>query len=710
VAIAPGTRFDPYEVGSARTALGLGEVYDARDTDQQRDVAFRVLRVDFAADPARLRRFEEEAHAAAKLAHPNILTVHDVGTDPEAAYVVSEPIDGATLREALEVGGLPVSVVTHNAAQVARGLAAAHGKGIVHGDLKPENILVASDGGVKIIGFGLAAVTQNASELVRGAPLGTLNYMSPEQLRGTAADERSDMFAFGTIVYEMLTGARAFSRDVPIETMTAVLESDPPLLVPDIPPALARSVALSLKKDPASRLSAEDVVTALREIESQRDEPGAISALATSNAARPATSHAVGHDARHAVGHDARDDVRHDASHDARHDARDDARHDASRSDSRDGRRFVRVAVMLAVVAIAAAVGFWLMRGTGTGGRATSTTPASTPLSSASPLSTPPSSGTSASMPGSPTPSTLPATVPTATAPPATALPPVAAGPQLVWFDREGTELGRVGAPGDYGDVSLSPDGMRVAVSMREPGSEAADIWVFDVASGMSTRVTSDPADDIAPVWSPDGRRILFTSSRTGSYDIYERASSDTGGDAVLVEAAGDQIAYDRSSDGRYLVYQTDQPGDLGGGNLDLWARRLPGGRPFAFLRTVQAASRATLAPDGSRVAYTSLEGGSENVYVARFPSYDGRRRMSVGGGSWSRWSRDGSEIFYLDPDNRLMAAPVDAGSSDLGAGTPRALFQVRTSPNRGYAYDVSADGQRFLVSVVGDAVGDVSN
>jgi hypothetical protein len=161
-------------------------------------------------------------------------------------------------------------------------------------------------------------------------------------------------------------------------------------------------------------------------------------------------------------------------------------------------------------------------------------------------------------------------------------------------------------------------------------------------------------------------------------------------------------------------VYQTDQPGDLGGGNLDLWARRLPGGRPFAFLRTVHAASRATFSPDGGRVVYGSLEGGRDDVYVARFPNYDGRRRVSAGGGSWSRWSRDGSEIFYLDPDNQMMVAPVDAGSSELGAGAPRALFQARVRPDRGYAYDVSADGQRFLVSVAGDdagaAVGDTPN
>jgi hypothetical protein len=647
VAIAPGARFDPYEIGAARDMPEFGEVYDAHDADQQRDVAFRVLRADFAADPDRLQRFEQEAYAAAKLAHPNILTVHDVGTDTEAAYVVTEPIDGRTLRELLELGALPVATVAQYAAAIASGLAAAHGNGIIHRDLRPENILVTPGGGAKIIGLGLAAVTQHASMLAHGVPLGTLSYMSPEQLRGATVDQRSDMFTFGTIVHEMLSGERAFGRGAPIDTMTAVLESDPPPLpVADVPPALARVVALSLKKDPESRLSADDVVTALQNLGSP-PEPAA----AVPMPAAPTTVRSRG-----------------------------------------------RVAAVLGALAVAVVVGVWLVRGAGTGGTLTPAPPSPTP---------------SQSMPAQSAVSP-PETAFPVTTPPAPAAPPVDAGPRLVWFDREGTELGGVGAPGDYGDVSLSPDGLHVAVSVREPGSEAADIWVLDVGSGVRTRVTSDSADDIAPVWSADGQRILFASSRTGSYDIYERASSDAGGDTVLVEAAGDQIAYDRSSDGGYLVYQTDQPGDLGGGNLDLWARRLPGGRPFAFLRTVHAASRATFSPDGGRVVYGSLEGGRDDVYVARFPNYDGRRRVSAGGGSWSRWSRDGSEIFYLDPDNQMMVAPVDAGSSELGAGAPRALFQARVRPDRGYAYDVSADGQRFLVSVAGDdagaAVGDTPN
>ena len=271
-----------------------------------------------------------------------------------------------------------------------------------------------------------------------------------------------------------------------------------------------------------------------------------------------------------------------------------------------------------------------------------------------------------------------------------------------MWFDRSGVELGSVGAPGDYGDVSLSPDGTQAAVSVRAPGSEAADIWVIDAVSGLGTSLTSDPANDIAPVWSADGRRVVFASLRGGSYDIYERAGDETGTDTTIVVATGDQIPSDWSSDGRYLIYQTDEPDVVAGGNLDLWARPLPAGRPFAFLRTVRAVSHATFSPDGSRVAFVSSEGGREDVYVAAFPRYDGRRRVSVAGGAWPRWNRDGGEVFYLDPENQLMAASVGQAATDLGVATPRALFRLRARLDRGYPYDVSADGQRVLVSVVG--------
>ena len=362
---------------------------------------------------------------------------------------------------------------------------------------------------------------------------------------------------------------------------------------------------------------------------------------------------------------------------------------------------------------LAALVGVWAFSMWGTREASSPDAPSSTTPSSAAPSSAAPtdvappppvsqaldvSSETSPSMSGSPNPVAT-AAVDAAPAP----------GPQLVWFDRSGVELGSVGAPGDYRGVSLSPDGTQVAVSVREPGSEAADIWVIDAVSGGGARITSDPADDIAPVWSADGQRLAFASSRGGTYDIYERASDGSGSETAVVEAVGDQTPSDWSSERRYLVYHTDEPDAVAGGNLDLWARRMPAGQPFAYLRTVHAASHAAFSPDGSRVAYSSIEGGRQDVYIAAFPSYDGRRRVSVSGGAWPRWSRDGGEVFYLDPDNHLLAASVDLGSPDLSIAAPRTLFQLQSRLDRGYPYDVSADGQRVLVSVVADAVEDTT-
>ena len=653
--MTPGTRIGPYEMRAERVVPGLGELYDARDHDQQRDVTFSVLRVDFAAAPDRLKRFERESHAAAQLVHSNILTVHDIGTDAEAAYVVSEPIAKRTLRELVEVGPLPAATAARYAADLASGLAAAHSKGVTHRDLTPAHILVTADGGAKIVGLGLATATQKASPLAGGALLGTLSYMSPEQLHGATVDERSDMFTFGAILYEMLSGARAFGGGT-LDTMSAVMESQPAaLLAPEIPVVLTGIVGRCLTRDPDSRMSAEEVIKALQDLEA-RPPPAA----EVPEPAVPVTR-----------------------------------------------RRFGRAAAIWGAIGLAAVVGVWVLSAWGTREAsspitAPSTTPSATPPSATtsevapSPAATQTvdaSSGAASSIPVSPSPASTPAE----------AAAPIT-GPRLAWFDRSGVESGRVGAPGDYGDVSLSPDGTRVAVSLRAPGSETADIWVLDAVSGVGTRITSDPADDIGPVWSADGQRVVFASSRNGSYDIYERLGDESGTDTTVVEAAGDQTASDWSSDGRYLVYHTDEPDAVAGGNLDLWARRLPGGRPFAYLRTVHAASHATLSPDGSRVAYSSVEGGLEDVYVADFPRYDGRRRVSVSGGSWPRWSRDGGEVFYLDPDNQLMAASVDQGSPDASVAAPRALFQLQSRPDRGYPYDVSADGQRVLVSLVSDA------
>jgi dipeptidyl aminopeptidase/acylaminoacyl peptidase len=279
--------------------------------------------------------------------------------------------------------------------------------------------------------------------------------------------------------------------------------------------------------------------------------------------------------------------------------------------------------------------------------------------------------------------------------------PPPPVGPsRLVWIDRTGAEAGALDGLADYGHIALSPDGTRIAVSIRDEGAYNGDIWVIDAGSGSRTRLTADPADDMAPVWSPDGDRVAFASVRGGSYDIYETASDGTGGDRVLISAPGNQIAYDWTAGGRFLLYQTDRPGMASRAHTDLWARRLPYGRAFAFLRSVHRAALPVFSPDGRRVAFTLLESGAEteNVYVARFPKYSGRRRVSVNGGSWPRWRSNA--IFYVDPENRLVSVSVRSDGVPA-AGAPTRISELVMRHGRGFPYDVSADGQRILVNTM---------
>jgi eukaryotic-like serine/threonine-protein kinase len=278
MALTAGTKLGPYQIQSQLGAGGMGEVYRARDTRLERIVAIKVLPASFSADADRLRRFEQEARSVAALNHPNILAVHDIGTYDSAPYMVCELLEGATLRERLLGGALPSKKAIELATQIAQGLAAAHDKAIVHRDLKPENIFITKDGRVKILDFGLAKIALSGSEAKGGMQtltsaqdslteagqvLGTAGYMSPEQVRGIAADHRSDIFAFGAIFFEMLSGARAFRRDTAAETMTAILKEEPPELTEinrSISLALERIVRHCLEKDPDQRFqSARDL-------------------------------------------------------------------------------------------------------------------------------------------------------------------------------------------------------------------------------------------------------------------------------------------------------------------------------------------------------------------------------------------------------------------------------------------------------------------
>src|SRR5271169_591038 len=268
MALTSGTKLGPYEIQSLLGAGGMGEVYRAHDSRLNRTVAIKVLPASFSADRDRLQRFAQEARAAAALNHPNILSIFDIGEEQGAPYVVSELLEGETLRERLRNGALPIRRAVDYALQVARGLAAAHDKGIVHRDLKPENLFLTSDGRVKILDFGLAKLTrpeahdgsgdaptvQVATEA--GVVMGTAGYMSPEQVRGKPADHRSDIFSFGTILYEMISGKRAFHGETAADTMSAILKEETPELsetARNVPPGLERIVRHCLEKHPVQR-------------------------------------------------------------------------------------------------------------------------------------------------------------------------------------------------------------------------------------------------------------------------------------------------------------------------------------------------------------------------------------------------------------------------------------------------------------------------
>jgi serine/threonine protein kinase/Tol biopolymer transport system component len=288
--LATGTQLGRYEIRSLLGKGGMGEVYRAHDPRLGRDVAIKVLPGDYSADPERLRRFEQEARAASALNHPNILAVYDVAAHDGLSFVVAELLEGDTLRERLGRGAMPSHKAIDYAVQIARGLAAAHERGIVHRDLKPENLFLTRDGHVKILDFGLAKLTPllgapvetHASTLSAhsrpGAVMGTAGYMSPEQVRGVPVDQRSDIFSFGAVLYEMLSGKREFRGGTAVETLNAILNEDPPDLSETnkpVAPALERVVRRCLEKSPEERFhSASDLAFALEALSASATRTG----------------------------------------------------------------------------------------------------------------------------------------------------------------------------------------------------------------------------------------------------------------------------------------------------------------------------------------------------------------------------------------------------------------------------------------------------
>jgi serine/threonine protein kinase len=263
-----GRTLSHYKIVSEIGRGGMGEVYRARDTHLDRDIAIKVLRPELATDPERLKRFEQEARSASALNHPNIITIYDIGKHEDTSYIAMELVEGKTLREMLFEGPMPTKTLLPLATQIAQGLAKAHSAGIVHRDLKPENVMVTSDGFVKILDFGLAKLTPEAEayeshmttmtkELTHeGVIVGTIGYMSPEQGSGRPLDHRSDQFSFGAILYEMATGEIAFKRETAAQALAAIIEGEPlPIdrVNPKVPTRLRKIVERCLAKNPEGR-------------------------------------------------------------------------------------------------------------------------------------------------------------------------------------------------------------------------------------------------------------------------------------------------------------------------------------------------------------------------------------------------------------------------------------------------------------------------
>ena len=865
--LSPNAQLGRYEIRWQIGAGGMGEVYLARDPKINRDVAIKVLPATFSSDAERLLRFEQEAQAAGALNHPNILSIYDVATHDGLPYVVSELLEGETLREQLKHTPFPIRKAVDYALQIASGLGAAHEKGIVHRDLKPENLFVTKDGRVKILDFGLAKLIEatDGSEVRSDLPtrkqtdagtvVGTVGYMSPEQIRAQRVDHRSDIFSLGVVLYEMLSGKRAFRGDSPIETLNAILKEDPPDLSDSenqINPTLERVVMHCLEKSPEQRFqSARDVTFALEALSgltssrtvtafspgttwrSKNRERvawivaggcflGLLAALlyfislrrapvdervlkvsvmtpekatmigpvavspngrllafvgysegksllwvrsldSLSAQALPGTEGSQGvssifwsSDSRF-IGFFAQGKLKKIDASGGPPQTLCDAQNSRGGTWNRDG-----------VIVFAPDGPGPLYRVSAAGGEPTPVTeldqsrferahrwPYFLPdgrhflyfVSSSQAESGGIYVG---SLESNEPKRLLPGVLSAAYSPPGFLLflrndtlmaqpfdadklqltgeqSPIAenvtfnpglgrggfsvsengvlayrtGGGQInqpLWFDREGKQIGSLGMTGVYFNVWLSPDERRAAVDRMSAQTGTNDIWLFDLSSGIPSRFTTDPGGDSSPLWSPDANRIVFTSTREGVSNLYQKIASGVGNEEVLLKSAEDKVPQDWSADGQFITYATLNQKT----KWDLWILPMSGDRqPFPFLQTEFNERQAHLNPDGKWIAYTSDESGAQEVYVQTFPvSAGGRWRVSSGGGCQPRWRRDGKEIFYIASDLKLMAVDVKLGAT-FEAGVPKPLFDTRVISMTDFRnhYVVTADGQRFLIN-----------
>jgi eukaryotic-like serine/threonine-protein kinase len=616
---SPGEDIGPYHLLQLLGEGGTGSVYLAIDTRLDRKVALKVLSSEFTEDKDRVSRFKLEARATSSLSHPNIVTIFEIGETQDRNYIVTEYVEGVTLRARLAAAGPKgldnkeaVSIIT----QVVEALNAAHRAGIIHRDIKPENIIVRSDGLVKVLDFGIAKL--DASQRSSGDPMttrtgvvmGTAAYMSPEQARGQKVDHRTDIFSVGIVLYEMLCGRKPFEGDTWSDVMAAVLIKDPPPIDSVVPHvALRQIVERCLEKDPEKRFqSTSDLAFAIRQ------------AAVTDQ---------------------------------------------ATRSESENGDKelaskasWKKTALTIATVVVAVLiVGIWLK-----------TTVLNT------------KTAVVANQPNKPV------RVASSTS-------------SLVWFDRTGAQQAILGEAGEYSGPALSPNEDQIAVAINDPVVKTRDLWILSRTTGERRRLTSDPADELNPLWSPDGEWILFTAQKNGVRNIYRVPASGNGPVESVLASTEDLNLEDISSNGRFLIFNArNKRDDLPG--ISLFS--LPNKRRVQFASPPTRAAR--LSPDGRWMAYGSSKNGG-SVIVVRGVSATG---TPVGdeyvvshmgeGATTPMWSADGKELFYLE-GRTLMSVQIIDGDR-FAAEPPTTLFNVNTEDEeRRNRYLVTKDGL-FLVIV----------
>jgi eukaryotic-like serine/threonine-protein kinase len=714
-----GQRIGPYEIVSAIGAGGMGEVYRAHDTKLGRDVAIKVLPEALSASPDALARFEREARAIAALSHPNILAIHDFGRVDGVSYAVMELLEGEPLRQAIGGGALPPRRAVDYAAQVARGLAAAHDKGIVHRDLKPENLFVTVDGRVKILDFGLArqdpigrpagsfAPTVN-SPTEPGTVLGTVGYMAPEQVRGSSVDSRADIFSFGAVLYEMTTGVRPFARGTSAETMAAILRDEPPEPARPLPPAVDRIVRHCLEKKPEARFqSAHDLAFALdaaagssssssvpvvltpAAVDERRSRvpPWRAAAVILLIASAAAVGFATG--ARRAAS---------EASTPAQVRFRQltfDRGRVTNARFAPDGATVVysalwnggdsRLFLTRLEFAGSTSIGASGMRLFGVSTNAELAIGLNGAIGATARIE-------------------RPVTV--------VRMPLLGGSAQTITYEVRfadwnpaGTELAVVRAvglrerleyplgtvlfetAGEIGFPRVSPDGNAVAIcNWPVPNDDRGTVTI--VGRDKSVRVVSRSWEAVSGLaWRPDGREVWYTAASTGmQYALWSSRSSPSD-ERPVYAAPGGVLLLDIAKDGRALMSRYDRTMHVEG-SFD--------GSPVQDFSWLDFSFARDISPDGRSIAFTySGQGSSQNydVYVRGVHDAEARR---LGEGQAEQFSPDGASVLAVvhGPPSRVMLLPTGAGQPRTVSTADVTVVHARWLP----------DGRRLLL--IGNAPG----